>query len=101
MNKIYELSRIGWDEMVRCKKTDDRDLCDGNVEGTRKNCLEESECPGNERNWAWMKRQGVSRESSGIRSSCVQQHKETGHKMWGINTLPSLRQWKNSGRLRR
>jgi hypothetical protein len=46
MNKIYELSRIGWDEMVRCKKTDDRDLCDGNVEGTRKNCLEESECPG-------------------------------------------------------
>jgi hypothetical protein len=24
---------MGWDEMVRCKKTDDRDLCDGNVEG--------------------------------------------------------------------
>jgi hypothetical protein len=40
---------------------------------------------GNERNWAWMKRQDVSRESSGIRSSRVQ-HKETGHKMWGINT---------------
>jgi hypothetical protein len=92
------------DVMVKRKKTDDRDLGDGNVGGTRKNCLEESGCPGQCKELGmrtgWMKRQGVSRESSGIQSSHVQ-HKETGHKMWGINTLPSLRRAKNSRRLRR